>query len=102
MITEFDEKGKLYTDIVLKKTLQATIQTITHRIHGELHIRPDERLTDELIRSQGFLAITNVTVYDSRGQLVYQSEFLSLNKDQIIWVIPDEEIANKADTGGRG
>ena len=101
MITEFDQKGKLYTDVVLKKNVPATIQTITHRIHGELHIRPDERLTDELIRSENFLAITNVTVFDSRGQLVYHADFLSLNREHIIWLIPDDEITNDEHTGGR-
>jgi hypothetical protein len=101
MITEFDEKGKLYTDVVLKKNIPATIQTLTHRIHGELHIRPDERLVDELNHSDEFLAITEAVVYDTRGQRIYKSAFLALNCKEIIWLIPDEELDEGMDSGGR-
>ena len=36
-IEYYDEKGKVFTDIVSKVAVQATIQTTTHRMRGLLH-----------------------------------------------------------------
>lgn len=100
MITEFDEKGKLYTDVVLKKSVPCTIQTITHRIHGDVHVRPEERLLDEVIRSERFIAVTNASIYDTRGNRVYKTDFLTLNREQIIWLIPDDDLSSDFEAGG--
>ncbi|HVN54125.1 MAG TPA: hypothetical protein VMT46_07320 [Anaerolineaceae bacterium] len=93
MITEFDDKGKIFTNVIAKKPVPAVVQTLTHRIHGEVHVRPSERLKDEMNRSEKFLAITDAIVYDTRGQEIYRCGFLTLNRDQIVWLIPDEEIS---------
>jgi hypothetical protein len=99
MITEFDDKGKIFTNFISKKTVPATVQTLTHRIHGEIHVRPSERLKDELNRSEKFLAITNAVVFDTRGQEIYRSEFLTLNREHIVWLIPDEDLSKDGSTG---
>jgi len=100
MIKEFDDKGKIFTNFISKKTVPATIQTLTHRIHGEIHVRPSERLKDELNRSEQFLAITNAAVFDTRGQEIYRCEFLTLNREHIVWLIPDEELSEDQTSGG--
>jgi len=92
MITEFDDKGKIFTNVINKKPVPAVVQTLTHRIHGEVHVRPSERLKDELNRSEKFVAITHAVVYDTRGQEIYRCDFLTLNRDHIVWLIPDEDI----------
>jgi hypothetical protein len=38
-----------------------------------------------------FIAVTDAEVYGLNGQLLYRSEFLTLNKQHIIWLRPDEE-----------
>jgi len=101
MVTEFDEKGKLFTDVVLKKTVPALIQTITHRIHGDVHVRPDERLVDEMNRAERFLAVTNAIVFDARGQKIYSTSFMTLNSKEIIWLIPDDELTGEHEGGGK-
>ena len=35
MTIEYDEKGKIFTDIVSKVAIQATIQTTTHMMRGK-------------------------------------------------------------------
>jgi hypothetical protein len=46
-----DEKGKIFTEVVTKLPVVVMIQTVIHRLHGNIHIRPDERLKAELDRA---------------------------------------------------
>jgi hypothetical protein len=101
MINEFDDKGKIFTNVISKKPVPAMVQTLTHRIHGEVYVRPSERLKDELNRSEKFIAITKAVVYDLEGKEMYRSEFLTLNREQIIWLIPDHELQPGQSGGGQ-
>lgn len=83
--------GKVFTYVVAKEPIPATIQTLTHRIHGEVHIRRGERLLDTLNNEPPFLAITNAVVYDAAGRAVYQAHFLTVHKQHIVWLLPDAE-----------
>lgn len=94
MIRDFDEKGKLFTNIVQKTPVPATIQTLTHRIHGEVYMKPDERLKDELNRSEQFLAVTNASILNDQGEEAFACKFLTLNKNQIVWLIPDKDLGS--------
>jgi hypothetical protein len=94
MIRDFDEKGKLFTNIVQKTPIPATIQTLTHRIHGEVYMKPDERLKDELNRSEQFLAVTNASILNDQGEVAFSCKFLTLNKNQIVWLIPDRDMGS--------
>jgi hypothetical protein len=91
MSIEFDDKGKFYTDIVAKITVPAMIQTTTHRISGLLHIRPHERVTDELDREEPFLPVTSAIVFGPQGEILFQTEYLALRRAQIVWIIPEEQ-----------
>lgn len=92
MVTQYDEKGKIFTQVISKKPVPVIIQTTHHTIRGILHVRPSERIIDELNASIQFIAITEASVLDLQGNLIYKSNFLTLNKEQVIWIIPDEEI----------
>lgn len=92
MFTNFEEKGKIFTQVVTKKPVNVTIQTSTHLIRGKVHIRPEDRVKDELNRKDLFIAVTDATVFSSDGQALYYSGFLSVNTGQIIWLMPDEEV----------
>lgn len=75
--------------------MPVTIQLSTHRVHGDIHIRPDERLKDELDKTSGFLAITSIQVFSMDGKtLEMQSDFMLINSNEIIWIIPDEDLIN--------
>lgn len=92
MSIRFDEKGKFFTDFISKEAVPVIIQTHQFTIEGLLHIRPDERLKDEINRSEPFLALTDVFVKDSSGTLLYRSNFIAVNHSHILWILPEEEI----------
>jgi len=96
MTIEFDDNGKFFTDIIPKTPIPVMIQTFTHRIHGNIHISQDRRLKDELDLPEKFIAITDAFIYLSDGQVLYQANFLAVLRDQIIWVMPDSEIADRS------
>lgn len=89
---EYDEKGKIYTDVIAKIPVQALVQTSAQLIRGAVHIRQNERVKDELERDEFFLAITEASVLAPDGQSVlHQAPFLAVRRDQIVWIIPLEE-----------
>ncbi len=90
MTIEYDEKGKIFTDIVSKIAIPATIQTTTHLIRGNLHVRRDQRIKDELDINESFLAVTEVSVLGPDGQTLFQAPFLAVRRSHIVWVIPEQ------------
>jgi hypothetical protein len=94
MTLEFNEKGKYYTDIISKTAIAVIIQTTTHRIEGLVHVRLDGRLKNELDLIEPFLAVTEAKVYGSDGSLLYESDFLTVSRLQIVWIIQSDSTAN--------
>ncbi len=95
MAIRFDEKGKIFTDVITKETVAVVIQMVGFIIHGNVYVRPDERLKDELNSNEQFLAVTEAVVFDAFGTEKYHSDFLSVNRDHIIWVIPANEMVQE-------
>ena len=91
MYTQFEEKGKIFTQKITKEQKKVIIQTTQQKIIGTIHIQMDNRLIDELNGSNQFLAITDANIFDFENNLIHQSDFLSINTDQIIWVLPIED-----------
>jgi hypothetical protein len=91
MTIEYDDKGKIFTDIVSKVTVQATIQTTTHLMRGNIHVRRDQRIKDELDSDESFLAITNANILGTDGQVIFQAPFLAVKRSHIVWVIPEQD-----------
>jgi hypothetical protein len=91
MTIEFDDKGKIFTDVVSKVSVPAVVQTTEHLIRGNVHVRRDERLKDELDRDELFLAMTDASVIGMDGQTLYQTRFLAVCRAQIVWVMPAHE-----------
>jgi hypothetical protein len=92
-----DEKGKIFTEVVTKIPVPVIIQTTTHRLLGNIHIRPDQRLKDELDFAEPFVAVTNASVLDADGKIVHRADFLAVRRDQIVWVLPEEKTAKERD-----
>jgi hypothetical protein len=91
MAFEYDVKGKIFTDIVSKISVLATIQTTTHLLRGHVHVRRDQRIKDELDANESFLALTDVTVLDTEGQTLFQTPFLAVRRSHIVWVSPEQD-----------
>lgn len=90
MTIEYDDKGKYFTDIVTKVAVPATIQTTTHLLRGRIHVRRDQRFKDELDLNEHFLAITDVSIIGTDGQILFQTPFLAVQRTQIVWVMPEQ------------
>ncbi len=96
MTIEYDDKGKYFTEVVSKIAIPTLVQTTQHLIRGNVHVRRDERLKDELDRDELFLAMTNASILGTDGQVIHQVRFLAVRRAQIVWVMPleDEEKGN--------
>lgn len=92
MITQFEEKGKIFTTKITKDQREVIIQTTTQKIRGFFYVRMDLRLLDELNESNHFLAMTDVEILDVNEKVIYKSNFLAVNTDQIIWILPVDEM----------
>jgi len=99
MSIEYDEKGKFFTDVVTKIAIPCIVQTSTHQIRGSVHVRQGERLKDELENNERFTAITDVTVSDMNGTVVFRGPFLAVRRDQIVWVMPVDKDGSKGAEG---
>jgi hypothetical protein len=97
MSLEFNEKGKYFTDIISKVAVPSVIQTVMHRIEGSVHVRLDGRVKDELDRAEPFLAVTNAKVFGLDGAVLYETDFMTVSRSQIIWVIPGDDTAYGGD-----
>ncbi len=91
MSIEFDEKGKIFTDLITKVPVRAVIQTTSQLIRGNVHVRQGERLKDELDRDELFLAVTDASITGSGGQPMFETPFLAVGRSQIVWVMPEQE-----------
>ena len=98
MSIEYDEKGKIFTDVVSKIAIHATVQTTTHMMRGRIHVRKDQRIKDELDGNEAFLALTDVSVLGSDGQTLFQAPFLALQRTHIIWVWPEPKTDEESES----
>jgi len=91
MTIEYDENGKIFTDIVSKISIFVTIQTTTHMMRGRMHVRRDQRVKDELDLDENFLALTDVYVQGPDGQTLFHAPFMAVKRSHIVWVMPEQK-----------
>lgn len=91
MVTQYDDKGKIFTQVVSKHPVEVVIQTNSQTIRGTIHVRPNARVKDELNGQERFVAVTGAVVYNTMNEEIHRSNFLLINSDHIIWIIPEEE-----------
>ncbi len=90
---EYSESGKIFTPVIHKEPVEVLIQTTNQLIRGYIHVRRESRLKDEFDQQELSLAVTNATVYKSEWEILYESKFLALNRSQIVWIIPINDLA---------
>lgn len=92
MSIHYDEKGKFYTDVITKEAVPVLLQTTTQRIRGKIYIRPGERIKDQINQEEQFFAVTEAILYDLAGEELYQSAFLLVNREYLIWLLPEDQM----------
>ncbi len=92
----YDDKGKIFTQVIPKQPIQVIVETTHDLIHGTLYARHDARLKDEFNSvAERFVAVTEATVYDLQKIEKYRASFLLLNIEHIVWIIPQDELTEQ-------
>jgi hypothetical protein len=86
MTIKYDIKGKFFTDIISKEAVRCRLQTVNQMIEGDIHIRLEARLKDELESEEPILAVTDASVFDQSHNLLFQTGFIAIRRDQLVWV----------------
>lgn len=68
---------------------KVVILTRSYRIKGFIHLQPGARVTDYMIDSKDFMALTDVEVWDLGGRLVMNAPFVDISRDHIEIVAPE-------------
>jgi hypothetical protein len=92
MVAQYDEKGKIFTQVVAKQPVNVTIQTAQQVIQGIIHIRPGMRIKDELNGQERFLAVTDAVILNNDQHEVFRTKFLVVNIELIVWIMPLEDL----------
>lgn len=96
MFADFEEKGKIFTQVVTKEPIEVIMQTTNGTIHGKVHVRLDERLKDELDNTSGFIAVTDAEIhFPDPNKAVIHTHFMAVNITHIVWVTPKEELSTE-------
>src|SRR4029453_15848076 len=87
-----DERGKLFTERAHRRRVEVKIMTLQGEVHGYVHVTHEQRVKDLLNnRDEQFLAASDATIR-GRGSLESQHiEFMALNKQHIVLLIPTGE-----------
>jgi hypothetical protein len=64
------------------------IYTDQFMITGEIAMYADNRLTDYIASAHAFIAVTNAVVHDTNRQVLYKAEFLNVQKNKIVVIMP--------------
>ena len=88
MTAQFESAGVFFTTVISKEAINVIIQTTTHRIKGNIYIRPGERLKDGINQDEPFLAVTDAEISDASGTVLHRSDFLAVSQEHIVWLLP--------------
>jgi len=94
MYDSFENKQKVFTNVVTKEPVDVIIQTTTYKILGKVHVKIDFRFKDEINTVEPFLAVTDAQVLGSSEEILLQTQFIAVGKSQIVWIIPQDEQIN--------
>ena len=92
MSIHFDDKGKFFTNVITKEAVPVLIQMPTNRIRGNMYVRPGERIKDQINQEEQFLAVTEAILYDLAGEELNRCDFLLVNREYLIWLLPEDQL----------
>jgi len=74
--------------MVAENKTRVTILTGTYRIKGYIELLPGARITDYLVESKEFIAVTDAEVWALEDRKVLTASFLNVSKSHIQIVTP--------------
>ena len=95
MTAPLSDRGNYFKAVISKESIPVMIQTLTHRIQGRIHIQPGERLKDGINQNEPFIAVTDAVIYELTGKEIYRSEFIIVNRSQVVWLLPEDQLSAK-------
>lgn len=69
---------------------KVTILTGTYRVKGYINLYPSARLTDYLVESKDFIAVTDAEVWELGNRHVLNAPFINVTRDHIQIVMPGD------------
>ena len=68
--------------------------TYSYKIKGKVFTPPGSRLSDYIssVGQKKYIPMTDVLVTDIFGNEICKSKFIELNKDEIIFLVPEEDL----------
>jgi len=60
-----------------------------YRIKGEIELMAGARITDYMLDSKAFLAVTHAEVWDLEGRKIFAAPFLNVSRSQIVVIAPE-------------
>ena len=94
---KYDQSLSQLTSHAHTEAIPVIIQTEHAVILGLIHVTPMVRVLDKLINPEKFIAVTDVVLYDKWGDVRFRTNFLALNKEQIEYIVPRDEIVAKSE-----
>jgi hypothetical protein len=91
---EIDRKAHL----IKKRPIPIIIQTTKQLIRGKFHVRGVMRVIDEITFEDKFVAITDAEIINPNGKILFKTKFVALNRQEIVWMAPEEDIISKGVT----
>ena len=69
---------------------KVSILTGTYRVRGYIELLPGARVTDYLMESKGFIAVTDAEVWELGNRHVFNAPFINVSLAHIQIVTPEE------------
>lgn len=61
----------------------------TYKIKGEIELMAGARITDYMLDSKDFFAVTHAEVWDLEGRKIFASPFLNVNRSHVVVIAPE-------------
>ncbi len=98
MMTDRDDSTFGRINLIQKRSVPVVLQTTKQLIRGTFHARGMKRVIDELALEETFVAITDAQIFNYKGDRLYKTGFVAVNRKDIVWMTPEENIVPKEGT----
>jgi hypothetical protein len=95
IMTDMDNDLYRKENLIQKRSIPVAVQTTKQLIRGNFHVRGVMRIIEELGFEETFIAITDAEIYAYKGDRLFKTGFVAVNRKEIVWMAPEEDIVAK-------